>query len=112
MPGVSVFWSTLNVTVAEELLGVAVSEPDEGLTCNHAPPLCWITEVVNVGLCAAGPVSVRVMGEGSAPPCSSVKFCPPVGDMETELEEVMVSEIGMVVVLLNRPCEVTWMDPV
>jgi hypothetical protein len=109
-----VFARTLSVMAAVEVKGVEFKEPAAGLTANHAPPLCWITDVVNVGLCAAGPVNVRVIGAGSEPPCNSVKLCAPVGEIVTALDDVMVSEIGMFrvsFVPLKRPVDVMRIEP-
>ena len=100
------------MSVADEDVGVAVIAPDCGLTCNQFPPLCSITDVVNVEAWAGAPFKVRVIGDGSEPPCNSVNAWDPAGVTDTELAEVIVRFTGIVVELLSNPGELIWIDPV
>ena len=51
---------------------------------------------------------MRAIGAGTAPPCSWVNVCVPVGETVTELADTNVNEIGIVNWLLNRPGELIW----
>jgi hypothetical protein len=71
-----------------------------------------MTDVVKVGLCAAGPVSVSVWEAGTEPSCGPVKVGGVLGEILTELAEVMFRVIGMLVVLFSNPAEVMVIVPV